>query len=414
MKCKRFFAATLLLTLLLQLCACSREAAETTPTFASTHLGTVDLMSNYTPQTVNLQNPSDESAVIAASFAVRLLQNTYEGETCILSPYSVYLALAMAANGADGETLEQMQSVLGLPCDELNAYASYLLQNAGDEVKSADSVWYRHMDGFTVNADFLQTNADYFGASAYAADFDAQTLADMNAWVSEHTGGRIEKILDKIPDDTMLYLLQTLCFDAEWKYRYYDNDLHEGVFHGLNGDETVTMMYSSENKYLNDGMATGFVKDYFGGRYCFAALLPNEGVDLDDYLASLTGEKLLDLISSPEGHAVDVSLPKFTAKTETELSAALGKMGMPLAFSLDADFSRMSNLDLMISSVNHSTYLCVDDAGTKAAAATSVEMTYKLAITAYSLVLDHPFVMAIFDQQTQTFLFLGVIGDISE
>lgn len=414
MKRKRFVGVILLLALLLQLCGCARKVEEPVATFASTHLGTVDLMADHTPQTVELQNISDESRVLAASFAVRLLQNAYDGETCVLSPYSVYLALAMTANGAEGQTLAQMESVLGLPCDRLNDYAYALLTEAGDEVKSADSVWYRHMDGFTVNSDFLQTNADYYGASAYVADFDEQTMADINAWVSEHTGGRIEKMLDEIPDQTMLYLLQTLCFDAEWKYRYYDNNLHDGVFHGVNGDENVTMMTSSENQYLDDGMATGFVKDYLGGRYCFAALLPNEGVDLDDYLASLTGEGLIDLISSPEGHAVDVCLPKFTAKTETELSATLCKMGMPLAFSLDADFSRMSNLDLMISSVNHSTYLCVDDAGTKAAAATSVEMTYKMSIISYSVVLDRPFVMAIFDRQTQTFLFLGVIGDISE
>lgn len=412
MKGKRFIGVILLLTLVLQVCGCARKDEEPAASFDPTHRGTVDLMTEHAPQTVEVQNISDQSSVLAASFAVRLLQNAYDGETCVLSPYSVYLALAMTANGADGTTLEQMESLLGMSRDRLNDYAYALLSASGGEVKSADSVWFRHTNDFVVSPDFLQTNADYYGASAYAADFDEQTLADINAWVSEHTDGRIEKMLDEIPDATMLYLLQTLCFDAEWKYRYYDENMVDGVFHGLNGDENVTMMMSSENQYLDDGMATGFVKDYLGGRYCFAALLPNEGIDLSDYLASLTGEGLIDLISSPEGHAVEVSLPKFTAKTETELSATLCKMGMPSAFSLDADFSRMSNADLMISSVKHSTYLCVDDAGTKAAAATSVEMTYKMAIISYSVVLDRPFVMAIFDRQTQTFLFLGVIGDV--
>lgn len=414
MKGTKIVCLILLSALLLQLCACGKSTAETSSVLSSARLGTVDLMAEHSPQPVTPQKPSNEGAVSAASFAVRLLQNAYDDETCVLSPYSVYLALAMAANGADGNTLAQMEAVLGMPCDALNEYAYALLAASGNEVKSANSVWYRHSDGFTVHSDFLQANADYYRASAYAADFDSQTLADINAWVNEHTDGRIEELLDEIPGEAMLYLLQTLCFDAEWSSRYYDNDLQEGIFHGTKGDESVTMMSSRENKYLEDGMATGFVKDYLGGRYCFAALLPNEGVDLSDYLASLTGEKLLGLIASPQNHAVEVSLPKFTAKTETELSSALCRLGLPLAFSTEADFSRMSNADLMISSVKHSTYLCVDEAGTTAAAATSVEMTYKLSLVAYSLVLDRPFVAAIFDRSTQTFLFLGVIGDVNE
>lgn len=413
MKKKIFVCLILLPALLLQLCACGKEAAETSSAFSSARLGTVDLMAEHTPQAVTPQKPSDEGAVSAASFAVRLLQNAYDGETCVLSPYSVYLALALTANGADGNTLAQMEAVLGMPCDALNEYAYALLAASGDEVKSTNSVWYRHSDDFTVRSDFLQVGADYYHASAYAADFDDRTVSDINTWVSEHTDGRIEKLLDEIPGEAMLYLLQTLCFDAEWSSRYYDGNLQEGIFHGTKGDESVTMMSSTENKYLDDGMATGFVKDYLGDRYCFVALLPNEGVDLSDYLASLTGEKLLGLIASPQNHAVEVSLPKFTVKTETELSSALSKLGLPLAFSTDADFSRMSNADLMISSVKHSTYLCVDEAGTSAAAATSVEMTYKLSLVAYSLVLDRPFAAAIFDRSTQTFLFLGIIGDVN-
>ena len=224
-------------------------------------------------------------AAAAANFAVGLLQGSAAGtDNCVLSPYSAMLALAMTANGAQGETLAQMEAVLGLPVGALNEALRGC--DMGEEVVSANSVWLRDTDELDVKDAFLQANADYFGAGVYRAPFDAQTVEDVNAWVSEHTAERIPQILTELGPQTMLLLINALTFDARWLEEYDDYQVSEGVFHAADGTEqTASFLRSEEHIYLDDGMATGFLKPYADGRYSFLALLPNEGVAMQDYLA---------------------------------------------------------------------------------------------------------------------------------
>lgn len=413
MKLKSFICSLLFLALSVQLFACAAEEEQPSVTQSSVTFGTLDLMADVKPSSLQAQPITDSYAHAAANFAVSLLQNTYDGENCILSPYSVYAALAMTANGADAQTLAQMESVLGMTAAELNVYLHALAQNAGDELVSANSIWFRQDADFAPNADFLQINADYYGANLFGADFDAQTLADMNGWISEKTDGKIENALDRIDPMALMYLINALTFDASWQNEYHTENIKEGVFHGANGDETVSMMHSSENFYLEDALATGFMKDYLGGQYSFVAMLPNEGVSMQDYLASLSGEGLLSTIKNAQSLKVIAAMPKYTLEYQTELSDALSAMGMPEAFGNDADFSRMSNADVMIGRVLHQTYLTVDELGTQAGATTIVEMVDKSAIfNTRTVTLDRPFVMGIYDNVNQCFVFMGVIESV--
>lgn len=313
---------------------------------------------------VDLTGPG---ALAATDFAVELLQSTDSGGNILLSPVSVLSALAMTANGASGETKSQMEAVLGLPTEELNtylqAYADSLPADKHARCSLANSVWFRDdADHLTVEQAFLDVCADYYGADLFQAPFDNSTLKDLNAWVSDRTDGMIPAILDRIPDSAMVYLVNALAFDGQWASVYRENQIHEGSFTTEDGTEqSAQMMYSQEFAYLEDDLSTGFLKYYEGGTYAFAALLPNEGVTLEDYIASLTGEGLRSTLTSAQPEAVETAIPQFTAQYSTELSGILAELGMADAFDASAaDFSAMGSSPdgpLYISRVLHKTFL---------------------------------------------------------
>ena len=224
----------------------------------------------------------------------------------------------------------------------------------------------------------------------------------------------IKKIIDEIGDDTVMYLINALIFEAEWASKYDETEVNDAVFHGLGGDQTVSMMYSDEFGYINDGSAEGFIKNYAGGKYSFAALLPNAGTDIYDYIGSLTGEKLIAALNGRQDESVSAGLPKFSYDYEIMLNDALKAMGMPLAFDpYGADFKKMSDSQLFISKVIHKTFIEVGEQGTRAGAVTAVAMDCEGAIMIeHSVILDRPFVYMIVDNATNLPIFIGAVTDI--
>ncbi|NLA85938.1 MAG: serine protease, partial [Clostridiales bacterium] len=268
-----------------------------------------------------------------ADFAVRLFQGSASSEkNTLVSPLSVLCALAMTANGAEGETLTQMEQAFGLSVPELNDYLHTYLSHlpTGDKYKVsiANSVWFKDDKTLTVEKDFLQTNADYYDASIYKAAFDANTLKDINAWVNKNTDGMIKDILDDIPRDAVMYLINALAFDAEWESIYKVSQVRDGSFTTEAGEtRDVEMMYASEHQYLDDGSAAGFIKYYADRKYAFAALLPNEGITVDDYIASLTGDGLVSMLQNAQSVEVNTAIPKFKSEYDVEMSDILKSMG---------------------------------------------------------------------------------------
>lgn len=395
----------LVFSLLLPLCGCR----ETIPTVQA-----ADLMASVQPGDAEKRAPDAAFSEAAANFAVGLLQNSAKGtENCVLSPYSAMVALAMTANGAQGDTLAQMEAVLGLPIGTLNEYLHAC--DMGSEVADANSIWFRDDPDFAVKDAFLQANADYYGADAYRTGFDAEAVKEINNWVKTHTDGRIPAILDDVSPEIMLVLINALTFDAQWAEKYAEDNATDGEFHAADGSAaSASYLHSEEQHYLEDGNATGFLKPYAGGRYSYVALLPNEGVSMEEYLASLTGEKLLDTVENASAESVIVTMPKLKTETKLELNEALCEMGMPSAFGSQADFSGMANHSLCIDTVLQKTYLEVDENGTRAAAATAVIMKETAMEITRSVFLNRPFVMGIYDSETQSFLFLGVINRVTE
>ena len=354
-------------------------------------------------------------------FALSLLKNTAEDKTnTLISPYSIMQALAMTANGADNETLAEMEKALGgLSIEKLNEYLYTWRTSQPDskdcKLKTANSVWYRNdANLITVLPEFLQTNADYYNASAFSAPFDDSTVNDINTWVSQKTDKMIPKLLDNIDVNAVMYLINAVTFDAKWQSPY--DEAVNGKFTAFDGSvQKAEMMYSNENYYLEDENASGFLKYYKDGRYAFAALLPNEEISLSEYIDSLTPESLYNTLSNPQNVTVEAGLPKFSYDYDIELKDTLSKMGMPVAFTTDADFSKMAETNtgfLNISKVLHKTHIDVFEEGTKAAAVTSTEMKAGCPMIEKTVILNRPFVYCIVDTQTSLLVFIGTLTSI--
>ena len=386
-----------------------------------------DLMKGITPSGKSGSNVeiTDVSDAAVTDFSVRLFKASMkDGENTLISPLSVLVALSMTANGADNETLTQMQNVLGMPIEQLNTWIHSYMENLPEadkyKLSLANSIWFTDDERFTVNQDFLQTNADYYGADIYRAPFDDATCKDINKWVKDNTDGMIKNILDEIPAEAVMYLINALAFDAEWQDIYFESQVREGEFTTETGDvRDVDMMYSEENKYLEDKHATGFIKYYKDRKYAFAALLPKEGTTVSEYIASLDGEHLNDLLTNAKSAFVNTSIPKFETEYDVEMSAVLSGMGMPDAFSgSTADFSKLGHStegNIFISRVLHKTFISVDERGTKAGAATVVEMNDECAMLVEDpkqVYLDRPFVYMLIDCETNLPFFIGTMMDV--
>lgn len=404
-------SSSLLLVFLLAGTACSKNAAADGD----------DLMKDLKPETAALIDTYDGNDLLAAmNFSVELFKANAGSASTLISPVSVLSAMGMTANGAAGNTLSQMEEVFGLTKDKTNQILNLYIRSLPDEdklkVSIANSIWFREGGRIDVNRNFLQTNANYYDAGVYKAKFDADTLKSINDWVKRETGGMIENILDEIPDEAMMYLINALSFDAEWENIYYENEVRKDQFKAEDGSmQTTDMMFSTESTYIKDEKAKGVIKNYAGGQYAFMALLPDEGVSISDYVNTLTGEKLQKLIREAENTPVFTMMPKFESEYSIEMSDILKGMGMTDAFDeKKADLTGLGTSpegNLYISRVIHKTAIEVNEKGTKAGAATVVEVAVESAapMEPNEVLLNRPFVYLIIEKETGLPLFMGTL-----
>lgn len=376
----------------------------------------------------------DEDFIYAtADFSVELFKESVstdveEGKNVLISPESVVCALSMTANGAGGENLREMEEVItgGIDISEYNKYMytynNKLTQSDDVDFHIANSLWIKDdEEEIKVNNDFLKVCSNYYDAEAFMAPFDDTTVEEINSWVNENTNEMIPTLLDKIPDEVVMYLINALAFEGEWETPYKDTQVKENqIFTNYSGEEQiVTMLHSKEDIYVCDDRATGFIKYYKGGEFAFMALLPKDENELNEYVENMSGETFINLYNNKSYEDVIVRMPEFSYEYEKELSKPLMSMGMNTAFFDGADFSNMATTgtgSLYINRVLHKTFIQVDREGTKAAAVTAIEMSAETAMEEVEppkeVILDRPFVYAIIDTQTGLPIFLGVLNSI--
>ncbi|MDE6775718.1 MAG: serpin family protein, partial [Ruminococcus sp.] len=364
-------------------------------------------------------------ALSQTGFALDLFQHEYKnGTNTLISPYSVMQALAMTANGADGQTKTDMEKVLGgIPVETLDAYLYTQRISQPDsercKLKTANSIWVKNDGTIKVKPDFLQTVKDNFDSAVFEAAFDNTTVDDINKWVNINTDEMIPSLLKDIPEAAVMYLINAVSFDAEWQTQYDSTyNVGKGTFTAYDGTkQSCDMMHSREYDFISDDNSIGFMKDYSGGRYAFAAILPNENISIDDYIAGLTPESLHEMFGNSKYKKISASLPKFSYDYNSTLSKSLKDMGMESAFDARlADFSKMGETVtgmLFINDVKHKTHIDVNESGTKAAAVTSVEMNAgDSADPPIEITLNRPFVYCIVDTEVDVPIFIGTLNSI--
>lgn len=363
----------------------------------------------------------DTGTVSAAEQEAADREGQQETENPVVSPLSVLSALNMAAYGAEGETLKQMEEAFGITVPELSAYLSARGGAWGDgkcRLNMANGIWFTEDESFTVEEDFLKACASLFDAEVRRVPFQDKTLQEINDWVKEKTQGMIPEILDRIWPEAVMYLVNALAFEGEWEEIYREDQVREGEFTRADGTvQQVEMMYSQENQYLQDEHASGFLKYYAGRKYAYAALLPEEGMDAAEYLLSLDGERLCRILANPVEIHVQAWIPRYESSYSAELGDILQNMGIRDGFdSSRADFSGIgysANGNIFISRVLHKSYIAVDEKGTKAGAATAVVMEGSGAMMEDEIrfvYLDRPFVYMIIDCESGVPVFMGILN----
>ncbi len=413
MKSRKLMMMSLIAALLLAFTACSSPAAIAGNLMA-------DVKAAERP--ANPKPPTGAYTDAVADFSLKLLVESLGNSGNILvSPASVYLALAMTLNGADGETREAMMAALssaGLSEELINTASRdwmTLLEQTGDktELFISNSIWVR--DSYPVNTEFLQRNADFFRAGAHTLDFGLPAaVTTINDWVKTATRSKIDKIVEDIDPDVMLYLINAIYFKSDWKNPFAGDSTRDGLFLAPDGEITV--------KYMNETASMDLIKKddirgiwlpYVDESFGFFAILPDQDTDVRDWISTLDSDTLSVLIDTRQSTSVTLSLPKFEVSYEDSLINELAKLGMGVAFSGAADFSRMHAegiSNLFISEVKHKTFCRVDEKGTEAAAVTSVEMRLtSMPVADETLAFDRPFLYGIMDTRTGIPLFLGIM-----
>ena len=355
------------------------------------------------------------------------IRKTEQDKNIFISPFSISVALAMTLNGAAGDTEQAMTDTLqlqGLDSASINTgYAglrqTLLTSDPKVTLAIANSLWARQDVPF--NQNFLQRNAQFFGAEISTSDFtDPRTVETINQWVDTNTNGKITKILDEIDPAAVLFLINAIYFKGTWQEAFDPSETREGPFHLANGDvKQVPMMRQHRQYPYYQGKNFQAISLAYGdGQMNMYIFLPDPESDLNSFLENLNAERWENWMS--QFHTQDVSLvmPKFKLEYRKKLNDTLKTLGMDIAFDPAlADFSRMAPLEILgknlyIGEVIHKTFVEVNEEGTEAAAVTSVGVVAtSLPPPPIPFTIDRPFFFAIRDNPTKTVLFMGVVVD---
>ena len=342
-----------------------------------------------------------------------------------ISPLSVSLALGMALNGADGETREEMVEVLGksgLTEEAINeSYETLidLLTNLDDKVAMniANSIWYR--EGFNVYEDFLDKNSQYFDAEVAAMDFNSPEAVDaINGWVDDKTNGLIDKIIESIDRETLMYLINAIYFKGDWTYQFNTESTEETSFFNRDAPPSTVEMMSLRGpfQYQYTDRAAYIDLPYGDSLFTMTIVLPHSADDQEAILNAPIDALLSEFDTEKTYTTIDVFLPKFTLEYKASLGNILQSLGMEKAFiAQEADFSRISDVpDLHISQVIHKTFVEVSEEGTEAAAVTAVIIGTTSVGDPSPPVFraDKPFLFFIRENSSGSYIFAGKINTL--
>jgi len=366
-----------------------------------------------------------------AAFGFDLLRKEVaanSGKNVLVSPTSVSIALAMAANGAVGTTKEGMTQALGIDSlgDAANlAYANLINALDGDklgvELAIANAIWAHQGCDFVPS--FLDTNGRFFKAAVNTSDFgNPATLDAINQWVSDNTKKKIGKILSEISPDKIMFVLNAVYFKGSWTTKFDKKNTKDRPFTTPSGSREHPIMFRTDKNMRHASTENAQVVALpFGDakkqrRVNLIVILPNVGTPVEDVVNGLSADTLSGYYQQLWQREVNLYLPKFEVEFDATLNGTLEALGMDQAFDARrADFSGLlpkTQGNPYIAEVKHKTFARVDEDGAEAAAATSVGFALEcLPPPPVEFNVNRPFIALIADEDSGAVLFAGVIND---
>lgn len=404
---------------------------------------TADLENNSNDETIPSKNnnlpalgniTSFDEAVNAFAFNLyRELCNDPENtDNLFTSPYSIFTALAMTYEGAEGLTAEEMASVLNIEQDNesfhqyMQTLYEYLNENSEYNISTANALWPRI--NYNLLPEYIEIIETYYGGNSTPVDYSnpEQAAGIINSWVENQTNNLIKNLVppDEInPVLTMLILTNAIYFKGTWEVQFDEDNTTDRNFttsFGESIDVPTMQLVNTEDcfNYTETEDLQVLELPYNGNEISMMILLPKNDADLSEIINSIDKDSYAEWVDSMTQKEVDIYLPKFKIKTPLyTLNDYLTNLGMPTAFGPGADFSGLDGTwELYISKVLHKAFIEVNEEGTEAAAATAVIMNKRGGDAGPRIAFDcnHPFLFTIHHKETNTILFMGNINNPCE
>ena len=417
---KKLFIAFLCFIIVFALFACSRTGAK--------EYSRLNAKAEGKFSDEHLSNKTYDAAYKDFCYSFFSAVDQAETKNFCLSPLSAYMAFSLCFYGSSGKTAEAFQSTFGLTKEQAAEYCSSLyahfMQRAyADEqtkVHLANSVWVEGKIASYVKEEYLKGATERFDAAIYQCDFSKDaTVKAINDWCADHTDGLIDKIIDRLEENQILALINALLVEAAWADPY--TRTVEDTFTCGDASEVTTEYLPRTIKrcYITED-AKAFKMPLMDG-FSFLGILPEEGVSLSEYVASLTAEKVSALLAAESSeYDVYTRIPKFTLDYEIDLDDTMKAMGIATAYDpIRADFSLLAEIpgkNVYIGTAKQKTHFEVDEKGVKAAAITYIGMKATNAMPVerkkINIYLDRPFLFMLIDDSTDLPLFIGRINTL--
>ena len=365
------------------------------------------------PKEIELTDGEKQLIASNNNFAFNLFRKARGEESKVLSPLSITYALGMLNNGADGQTQQEINQTLGFGeagADAINAFCQKMLKEAetlDEKTKSiiANTIFVNEGLGYVLQDDFIKKANDYYNAQPQNRDFgDGETMDVINQWASDHTEGMIPEVLNEQSFNPLAvsYLLNALYFKGAWSDPFDKAETKDEPF---GGGEAVPMMHKpyTEFKYTENNLYQAVNLPYGNGAYQMSVFLPREGKTIGDVLDALNGSNWQVKGST---YDVDLKLPRFETDTNQNLVEIMSALGMPTAFTYDADFPYFCNVPVFISQMFQVAKIKLDEQGTEAAAVTVISGATSITPSA-KFYANRPFLYIISEQSTGAIFFIG-------
>ncbi len=359
------------------------------------------------------------------SFAFSLYNKTMGMNSRVVSPLSVTYLMSMLANGADGETQQQILATLGWAGEgiqqpslqDINDYSRMLIEKTArlDKAVTVEIANYVAVNKeFKLNSKFQKSVERDYKAGVESLNFTSpSTLKHINDWCNDRTHGMIPSIINELDPDAVSYLMNAIYFNGTWKDKFSKEETKQEMFRGYTRDiQYVDMMHRHGEYFYADGDGYSAVSIPYGnGAFRMTVILPTEGSFLRDVMASMDGGKFQALQRSMEKCNVDLKIPRFTTEVDLPLNDIISALGAPLIFSSQADFSQFARGNFYVSKMFQKAKIEVSEEGTKAAAVTAAIMMMsavrpekKRNVVFHA---DSPFAYIISENSTGSIYFMG-------